>query len=93
VKNNMEIHIFAYISKEHQNNNICWARLSPDNSNTGGIFLLLYQELSKSSLFDYWFEDMDKAQAWANKYLGIKVEDWRTRESLEQEGFRIIDEK
>lgn len=88
----MDTHLFAYISNENQSQNIRWARISPDTSNTGGIYLLLYQELSKGSLFDYWFENIDAAKMWANKHYGITKEDWRTRESLEQEGIQIIDE-
>jgi hypothetical protein len=49
----MEPQKFAYIPEENQKNNICWARISTDETDTGGVFLLLYQELSKSSLFDY----------------------------------------
>jgi hypothetical protein len=89
----METQKFAYISEEYQKNNICWARISPDNTDTLGVYLLLYQEISKSSLFDYWFENLDVAQAWAKKYLGIMDGNWRTKESIEQDGFRIIDEK
>ena len=84
---------FAFIAKAYQQQNIQWIRLSPDDENTGGLFLLLYSDLSKGSLYDYWFENIFSAKEWAKKYYGIQEIDWKNRESLEMDGIAIIDEK
>jgi hypothetical protein len=89
----MDIQQFAYIQKEYQRQNIRWLRISPDASKTGGTFILLYQDLSNTSLYDYWFESLEIAQKWAKKYYGVEESDWKSRESLEQDGIDIIDEK
>jgi hypothetical protein len=88
----MDEQIFAYIQKEYQRQNIRWFRISPDSLKTGGIFVLLYQDLSNASLYDYWFENLEIAKKWAKKYYDVKEGDWRTRESLEQDGIVIVDE-
>lgn len=88
----MDSQKFAYIPDEYQTQDIHWARLSPDPNQTGGVYILLYKDLSISSLYDYWFENIAVAQQWAEKFYAIKERDWRTRESLENEGIQIVDE-
>lgn len=88
----MDIQKFAHISDEYQKQNIRWARISPDAQGTGGVYILLCQELSQRSLFDYWFENVDVAQRWAYQYYGIKEGDWRSKEDLERDGVQIIEE-
>lgn len=88
----METQKFAFIPEEYQSQDIRWLRISPNTDKTGGVFILLYHDLSKSSLYDYWFENINIAQQWAEESYGIKEQDWRTRESLENDGMQIIDE-
>jgi hypothetical protein len=84
---------FASVPKEYQKQNIHWLRLSPDNESTGGVYLLLYTELSENSLYDYWFENLETAKIWGEKYFGVHKNDWRMREELLKEGIIVIDEK
>lgn len=88
----MDINIFAYIPEEYQRQNIQWAIISPDSLKTGGIFLFLCQGLTGSCLYDFWFENLEIAKEWATENYGIKVENWRTKESLDQDGIHIFDE-
>ena len=89
----MDIQIFAKTPTNPNNQLFHWVRISPDSQGTGGVFVLLNDDLSQKSLFDYWFENIDIAKKWANRNFGISNDDWKTKEDLQQEGFEVIDEK
>ena len=84
---------FAHIAPKYQAQGIQWLRFSPASSEKDGVFILLYKELDKSSLYDYWFENYKLADKWAEEVYGIKSNDWESEDDLTRRGIQIIDEK
>ena len=83
---------FAYIKEKYQVQGIRWLRLSPGKSIDDGVFILLHKEVSKTCMYDYWFEDIEIAEKWAEKYFGVKPSDWQSAEDLLSKGIQIYDE-
>ncbi len=90
--NEMDTPKFAHVATEYQAQGIQWLRLSPGSAQEEGVFILLYKELSKPCLYDYWFENLEIAKKWAEKYYGVNADDWTTADDLIKRGIQIIDE-
>ena len=75
----MESPQFAEIGPEYQKQNLQWAEILPDLLDTNGYFIYLYTDLTKPNKYDYWFDTIEAAYEWAEKYYGIKREDWRIK--------------
>jgi len=84
---------FAHIAPKYQAQEIQWLRFSPASAAKDGVFILLYQELAKSSLFDYWFENDKLAHEWAQEFYGVAPDVWETADELAKRGIQIIDEQ
>jgi hypothetical protein len=89
----MNIIKFAHIAANYQIQGIQWLRLSPSLPNENSVSILLYKELSKPCLYDYWFENLDVAIEWAENSYGVKTGDWILADRLIERGILIIDEK
>lgn len=83
---------FAYVAQEHQKQGIQWLRLSPESLIEDGVYILLYDDLSKPALYDWWFENLSAAMDWAKNIYGVDTIDWQTAETLKRRGIQIIDE-
>ena len=83
---------FANIPDKYQNQGIKWLRLSPGTTKQDGIYILLYDDISKTSLYDVWFQNTEIAEIWVEEQYGIKLNDWKTSAELGHMGIKTIDE-
>jgi hypothetical protein len=81
----------ALLKPDKKENGIQWLKLSPGIPPDAGVFIYLCHDLSKPYLFDYWFEDINRAIQWAEEFFGVLPSDWKTVADMRREGFEIID--
>lgn len=82
---------YALVPKEYQDNDAHWLKIQKASiGRDQGYFVYLYPEdPSKPYKYDQWFENLEIALEYGYEVYGIKEEDWKTKETLEQEGIEM----
>ena len=84
---------FAYIKPEFQSQGIKWLGIEDMTKSGGGVFLFLYEDITKPCKYDDWFITLEEALKHAQEYYGVIEDDWETAEELKARGIDITNEK
>jgi hypothetical protein len=79
-----ESELFAEVPKAYQKQNIQWLAIWKEDK--GGIFVFQFEDLTKPSLYDDWFQTVEEALECCKDRYNIQRNDWMTREELHKRG-------
>jgi hypothetical protein len=72
----MNKRVISKIPPGRQENGIEWIVIQEGLQETEGVYLFLHSELELPSIYDEWYEDLERAQSAALRKWGIGKSEW-----------------